>query len=238
MNQTQHPTTSNVHLQTWVPREFKEHFTRVAKAQGLSESALLRRLLEHMVVPAPKPDDLVITPVEELPSARRVSVRLRADDLLLLRERAEARGLPTSIYITYLVRSHLMAQAPLPAQELAALKMSVAEIGAIGRNINQIARAVNQQQWPSGPDPAVLSEMTQVLTAMRAHIKALINANSASWDSGYGTTPDWPGFRRRVVGPARFWASRAADADSEAGSDHRLHRPACPGSDGESERRR
>jgi hypothetical protein len=68
------------------------------------------------------------------------------------------------------------------------LKRSVAEIGVIGRNINQIARAVNQQQWPSGPDPAVLAETFRVLTAIRAQIKALINANLASWDSGRGTT--------------------------------------------------
>src|SRR3954451_20054996 len=124
MNQTQHLMTSNTHLQTWVSREFKEHFGRVAKAQGLSESALLRRLLENMVVPAREPDDLEITPVEELPSARRVSVRLRADDLLLLRERARARSLPTSTYVSYLVRSHLTAQPPLPTDELAVLKRS------------------------------------------------------------------------------------------------------------------
>src|SRR4051794_25639241 len=177
MNQTQHLMTSNTHLQTWVSREFKERFGRVAKAQGLSESALLRRLLKNMVVPAREPDDLEITPVEELPSAQRVSVRLRADDFLLLRERAKSRSLPTSTYISYLVRSHLTAQTPLPTEELAALKKSVAEIGAIGRNINQIARAVNQQQWPSGPDPAVLAQMFLVLTAMRAQIKAIINAN-------------------------------------------------------------
>jgi len=190
MNQTQHLMTSNTHLQTWVSREFKEHFARVAKAQGLSESALLRRLLKNMVVPAREPDDLEITPVEELPSTRRVSVRLRADDLLLLRERAKGRGLPASTYISYLVRSHLTAQTPLPTQELAVLKRLVAELGAIGRNINQIARAVNQQQWSSGPDPAVLSEVFRVLTATRAQIKALINANLASWDSGNATTPD------------------------------------------------
>jgi predicted DNA binding CopG/RHH family protein len=188
MNQTQHGTAGNTHLQTWVSREFKEHFDRVAKAQGLSESALLRRLLENMVVPARQPDDLEIAPVEELPSSRRVSVRLRADDLCLLRERAKARSLPTSTYISYLIRSHLTAQTPLPAQELAVLKRSVAEIGAIGRNINQIARAVNQQQWPSGPDPAALAQMFRILTATRAQIKALINANLASWDSGRGTT--------------------------------------------------
>jgi len=190
MNQTQHVTTTNVHLQTWVSREFKEHFARVAKAQGLSESALLRRLLKNIVVPERPSDDVVITRVEELPSSCRVSVRLRADDLLLLRERARARNLPGSTYISYLVRSHLRAQAPLPNLELAALKRSVAEIGAIGRNINQIARAVNQQQWPSGPDPAVLSQMVRVLIATRAQIKALINANLASWDSGNATTPD------------------------------------------------
>ena len=190
MNQTQHLSTGNVHLQTWVSREFKERFAQVAKAQGLSESALLRRLLEKLVLADRSPEDVLITPVEGLPSARRVSVRLRADDLLFLRERARARGLPTSTYISYLVRSHLRAQAPLPNLELAALKRSVAEIGAIGRNINQIARAVNQQQWPSGPDPAVLSEMNRVLVLMRAQIKAVINANLASWDSGHGTTSD------------------------------------------------
>ena len=86
MNQTQHITTNKTHIQTWVSREFKEHFARVAKAQGLSESALLRRLLENVVVPARKPDYLEITAVEELPSSRRVSVRLRADDLLLLHQ--------------------------------------------------------------------------------------------------------------------------------------------------------
>jgi antitoxin component of RelBE/YafQ-DinJ toxin-antitoxin module len=182
--------TSNTHLQTWVSREFKERFSQVAKAQDLSESALLRRLLERVVLAERPPDEESITQVDDVPSACRVSVRLRADDLLSLRERARARGLPTSTYISYLVRSHLRVQVPLPTGELAALKRSVAEIGAIGRNINQIARAVNQQQWPSGPDPAVLADMIRVLTGMRTHIKALINANLASWDSGRGTTPD------------------------------------------------
>jgi len=146
MNQTPHLMKTNTHLQTWVSREFKERFAQIAKAQRLSESALLRRLLEKLVLADQSPDDVLITPVEDLPSTCRVSVRLRADDLLLLRERARARGLPTSTYISYLVRSHVRAQAPLPNSELAALKRSVAEIGAIGRNINQIARAVNQEQ--------------------------------------------------------------------------------------------
>jgi hypothetical protein len=190
MNQTQHITTSNTHLQTWVSREFKERFAQVAKARGMSESALLRRLLEKLFLAEQSPDDASITPLEELPVTRRVSVRLRADDLLFLRERARARELPTSTYISYLIRSHLRAQAPLPHLELAVLKKSVAEISAIGRNLNQIARAVNQQQWPGGPDAAVLSEVIRLLGVTRAQIKDLINANLASWDSGHGTRAD------------------------------------------------
>src|SRR5579864_7264301 len=105
-----------------------------------------------------------------------------------MRERARARELPTSTYVSYLVRAHLRTQTPLPTAELEALKRSVAEVGAIGRNINQIARAVNQQQWPGGPNREDLRQIIRVLTVMRDHIKALINANLASWDSGNGKT--------------------------------------------------
>jgi hypothetical protein len=174
---------SNTHLTTWISRASKDRFASVAKAQGLSESALLRRLVESALL-AGRMDDHVIEPVDSAPASGRVSVRMRTDDLLLLRERARARGLPTSTYISYLVRAHLRAQTPLPTAELEALKRSVAEIGVIGRNVNQIARAVNQQQWPSGPDSTLLKHMVTVLTGMREHIKALINANLASWDSG------------------------------------------------------
>ena len=64
-------------------------------------------------------------------SSGRISVRLRSDDLLLLRERSNARTMPTSTYVSLLVRAHLRALTPLPTAELAALKRAVAEIGAI-----------------------------------------------------------------------------------------------------------
>ena len=181
--------TDNTHLQTWISRAAKERFARAAEAKGLSESALLRRLIETMLPPDLNPDVVLQAP-DSRATTTRLSVRLRADDLQFLRERARARSLPASTYISYLIRSHLRAQTPLPTAELNALKKAVAELGAIGRNVNQIARAVNQQQWPSGPDPALLHKMIQALTLVRAHTKALINANLASWDSGNGQAND------------------------------------------------
>lgn len=157
----------------------------MAQAQGLSESALLRRLVEFSLEATGAVETSSLQPVEPVATGGRISVRLRQDDLMLLRERALARQLPTSTYVSYLVRSHLRAQAPLPNAELKALRRSVAEVGAIGRNINQIARAVNQQQWPGGPNRELLQILVKHLIGLRDNFKALINANLASWDSGH-----------------------------------------------------
>jgi hypothetical protein len=178
----------NVHLTTWISRVSKERFALIAHAQGLSELALLRRLVESTLLAASALDGHAPSPVETMASSGRISVRLRQDDLMLLRQRAMARELPASTYVSYLVRAHLRAQTPLPTAELDALKRSVAEVGAIRRNINQMARAVNQQQWPAGPNRQDLLQIIRVLTVMRDHIKDLIRANLASWDSGNAKT--------------------------------------------------
>ena len=56
----------------------------------------------------------------------------------------------SATYVSVLVRSHLRNLTPLPKEELTALKRSVAELGAIGRNLNQIARGANQGIKGSG----------------------------------------------------------------------------------------
>jgi len=175
---------------TWISRDSKERFARMAQAQGLSESALLRRLVEVSLAATGAVATPTPPPVEPVAASGRVSVRLRYDDLLLLRERASTRQLPTSTYVSYLVRSHLRAQVPLPTAELEALRRSVAEVGAIGRNINQIARAANQQQWPSGPNRETLIAAARAMAGLKANIKALINANLASWNTGHAKKSD------------------------------------------------
>jgi len=83
-------------------------------------------------------------------------IRLRPDDQILLRERAAARGMPPATYVSVLTRAHLRSLAPLPAEELLALKRTIGELGSIGRNLNQIARAAKprsarDQSWARRP---------------------------------------------------------------------------------------
>jgi hypothetical protein len=180
--------SDSTHLMTWVTRETKARFAALAHTQGITESSFLKRLVDASLVPTTQSKPPTPDIVEPVSATGRLSIRLRSDDLLVLRERARAREIPTSTYVSLLIRSHLRSVTPLPTAELVAIKRSVAEISAIGRNLNQIARGFNQGEGPNGPNTADLHALLRALTGLRVHIKALINANLASWQNGYEKT--------------------------------------------------
>jgi hypothetical protein len=88
-------------------------------------------------------------------------------------------------FVSVLVRSHLRNLPPLPKEELLALKRSVAELGAIGRNLNQIAKGANQGGKPSGPQRDDLRAIFRVAEGLRDHVKSLLKANQTSWHQGH-----------------------------------------------------
>lgn len=117
-----------------------------------------------------------------------VYVRMRDEDRLLLEARAAARGLRPATYVSVLTRAHLRKLTPLPKDELLGFKRSIGELSAIGRNINQIARAVHE----GGKLPSSVREefraMLKVCEALRDNTKALLKANIISWESGIAET--------------------------------------------------
>jgi hypothetical protein len=76
------------------------------------------------------------------------------------------------------IRSHLRAVAPLLKEERALLNR------AIGRNLNQIARAVNQSAPVVGPTRAELMALLRACEALRNHVRGLMEANLRSWEVG------------------------------------------------------
>jgi hypothetical protein len=85
-------------------------------------------------------------------------------------------------YISVLVRAHLRELSPLPKPELMALKQSVAETGAIGRNLNQLTRLAHQ--GGGGPTRGDLLAILKACEALRVHTKELVKANARSWRTG------------------------------------------------------
>jgi hypothetical protein len=161
---------------------------QLARREQITESALIRQLLETVVRISSVGESPL--PVEREGEARdaRLMIRLGADDRLLLSERAAARGMPAATYVAVLVRSHLRRLAPLPREELAALKRSIAELGAVGRNLNQIARVATRGESFTVPGREDLWHMLKIAERLRDHFKGLLRANEGSWEQGHDTT--------------------------------------------------
>lgn len=176
-------------LKTWVTRDMKERFAAVARHQGLSDSALLKRLVALMLRTAEAGETLTVPAASRPLRDSRLTLRLHPADQSLLRERAAARGMPAATYVSVLTRAHLRALAPLPKEELLALKRTVAEIGSIGRNLNQIAYAANRGERMTGPNREDLRAILKVCEGLRDHVRSLLAANLKSWEQGYGDRP-------------------------------------------------
>jgi predicted DNA binding CopG/RHH family protein len=182
------PMAAEAFVQCRVTAEIKTLLRVLAERDQITESALVRQLLEVMLRMSAKEGFPKLDALEKVSRDARLSIRLAPEDRILLCDRATARGMPSATYVAVLVRSHLRNLAPLPKEELLALKRSVAELGAIGRSLNQIARAANQGAKPAGPGREDLKAMLRVAEGLRDHVKALLRANQTSWERGHATT--------------------------------------------------
>jgi predicted DNA binding CopG/RHH family protein len=171
-----------------VSDEVKGLLQTIAAQRQITESALVRQLIEALVQMATHAKIADGATSKGVVRDARLYVRLAPEDRILLSDRATARGMPAATYVSVLLRSHLRHLAPLPKEELLALKRSVAELGVIGRNLNQIARAANQRVNPPGPGRAELAAMLKVAEGLRDHVKALLRANQLSWEQGHAAT--------------------------------------------------
>jgi hypothetical protein len=186
-------------LKTHVSPEMKLQARSLAEREFLSEAAWLKRLVMREIrarndASGAESDLLrsesVLRPTSAAPgnngAGKPMLVRLTVEDRLLLDARAEARGMRPATYASVLLRSHLRELAPLPKDELLALKRSIAELGSIGRNINQIARAVSGGGEVPGSLRGEFWAMLKICSALRDNTKALLTANLASWAAGHG----------------------------------------------------
>jgi hypothetical protein len=185
-------------LKARVSAETKLRAKAIADRDYLSEAAWLKRLVlrEIRAVDTSHVGDGELSPAEGLRRQGRSAdgrkdggkpmlVRLRNEDRLLLDARAEARGMRPATYASVMLRSHMRRLTPLPKDELLALKRSISLLAAIGRNINQIAKAANHGGRMVESAGGEFRAMLKICVALRDNTKALLKANETSWETGH-----------------------------------------------------
>jgi hypothetical protein len=164
--------------------EEKAQFASVASGFGLTEAALLKRLVDGAIDPA----RLGRPSFQEPPQGARLSkmlICLHPDVRTPLAERARARGLPVATYAAAVLRSHVLNLRPLPKVEMQAFEQGVVQLSIIGRNLNQLVRMANAKGELELPGRLDLVLFIRVCTGLRDHFKSALKANKASWEVGY-----------------------------------------------------
>jgi hypothetical protein len=171
-----------------VSLETKDRVRRVADREGITESALLRQLVEVMLRKADSDGAPVLTPPERVNRDARLNLRLEPQDWRLLKERSKARCMASATYASLALRSHLRGGAPLPKAEYLALTRSIEGLAAVGRNLNQMARALNRGGRTEVPGRQEVMTMLKVAEGLRDHFKAFLEANQKAWEDGSAET--------------------------------------------------
>jgi hypothetical protein len=169
----------------------KARFRGLAEQQEVTEAVLLKQLVDAAVRGAGDIDaDALKSTGRRMEGSRtRTYALLHPDDKLLLKERAASRQMGAATYISVLVRAHLRSLSPLPKEELMAIKESVAELGALGRKLNEVTALALQGGGLAGLTRGDLLLTIKVCEALRNHTKDLLKVNALSWKNGYENVP-------------------------------------------------
>jgi hypothetical protein len=170
-----------------VTLETKDRVRRLAQREGITESALLKQLLE-VVLRTSGREGSTAAPSGKVNRQGRLYVRMETQDLRLLQERSRARGMASATYAALALRAHLRGGAPIPKVEYVILRQSIDGLSAVGRNLNQIARALNQGGRATAPGREEVATMLKIATSLRDHFRALLDANQKSWEVGRAET--------------------------------------------------
>ena len=117
----------------------------------------------------------------------RITLRLRKGDRALAAQRARSRGMKTGSYLALLIRNHVRDAAVLPPNELDQIKVTVARLAALGRQLRMFGMP-NTLPEPaaSGLSEAIASVRREVEVAREA-TAAIVRRNLISWETGAGS---------------------------------------------------
>ena len=160
----------------------RDKFKAIANASNVSESILLRRVILKEVEQVDTELDAVI-PDPDNTEITKMTVRFPGFLSEVIKERSKASGMSASRWVAALVQSNLTRVPVVNQDAVNQLRTSNRELAAIGRNINQIARALNHRLQDSEPFPLQrLKHLGQVIITNQNNIDALIRASNGVWE--------------------------------------------------------
>ena len=172
--------------------DLEARFVTAAERAGFKPAELGRAVIERAVAqleargngasdPKGGDSDLSGDRVYEERS-ERLYTRLTPSEYTALEKRAKGWGMTPYTWTARLIRAHLIKEPQLSDDETRALRESTRELSYAGRNLNQIAHALNMTM--NARDKAaieLIAEINAKIDQTRNRIKAVLDQNLNRW---------------------------------------------------------
>lgn len=173
MTSTARPNRINIDLQ-----HYKQPWIEYCKAHSTTPSEAFRMVVAKLT------GGLAVA-VPDVPAEQgkvRREIRLTHAELYAMDVLAEQEGFAPTRWIVALVRARLGSGAQLGQQELEHLARSNMQLLALGRNLNQIAKAVNANPGDrSGCRPEVIEKLHTLIREHTNKVSNVLTANVRRW---------------------------------------------------------
>jgi antitoxin component of RelBE/YafQ-DinJ toxin-antitoxin module len=168
-------------LRARVDTDIEQAFIAVAKQRGMKASDLLRSLILAEVGALGPPIGNVPAAPENA-SLEALNVRLPGFLMDAVKARSKMRGMPPGRWAASLIQSNLFRHPVLDSRETEALEATNLEFSAIGRNINQIARRLNETAHEANRVRLEdLAHLDQIIVKTRNVVRKLVSASRQAW---------------------------------------------------------
>lgn len=159
-------------------KDLKQPWLDYCLTHGVTPSEALRQVVAKLT--NAKPPERTLTVDTERRLVRR-EIRLTPSEEAGIKACAASDGFTASRWIVALIRARLCKAPQLGQRELELLAMSNLQLLAIGRNLNQLARAANAGITIDDGGRDIVGELRKAISQHTEQVAAVITANVSRW---------------------------------------------------------
>ena len=174
------PPSSRPNIVSIDLQDYKKPWLDWCRAQDANPSEAFRQIVKRLVKQAPAPAIAQgkIAPDEPEKPTTRKEVALTPSELVRVEAISEAEGFSVTKWIVALIRARLTGTAQFGQRELELLARSNVHLLAIGRNLNQIAKALNTT--PNDRSVYRVAMIEELEATIKTHAMVVSNAMTAN----------------------------------------------------------
>ena len=160
--------------------EHKQAWLDYCEANGTTSSAAFRQIVQSLLAKQDQAQALTIADNDPEKATVRKKISLTPSEAERVESVAKVEGFSSTRWIVALIRARLTGTPQLGQQELEALAQSNLQLLKIGRNLNQVARALNTS--PEAQRTFRVDGIEKLHGLIERHAKAVSAAMTANTD--------------------------------------------------------